>query len=502
MVSHRACSEAELENAARELSLWAVAGQCLLLTGDLGAGKSTFARAYIRALAGERHDFDIPSPSFSLVQTYDNTRVPVAHIDLYRLDRAADVADLGLGDLVPDHVLLIEWPDRLPSGFATDPLHIHIAGTGLKRDIRVEASGRSAQRLARDADIKSFLARAGRSNEQRRFLEGDASSRRYETIGEGQSAAILMDMPRRPDGPVVKDGKPYSAIAHLAEDIRAVVAINDYLVAAGYSAPRIFDADLDAGLALIEPLGQSVYGKMRLAGDDMREPMKAAVEVLADMAGRSWPAQVAVREAGQHSLMPYDPSAMLIEVDLLPSWYWPWARQQPCSDGARATFETIWKALLPLVQPAVPVWVLRDFHSPNLLWLPERDGLRRVGLIDTQDCVLGHPAYDLVSLLQDARVDIGADEAEGLLQHYLAQRGRKAEFDAASFLRAFAILGAQRATKIMGIFARLNLRDGKPQYLKHIPRVSTYLVRNLQHPALAPLKDWYMRHLDLGEGAP
>jgi aminoglycoside/choline kinase family phosphotransferase len=132
-----------------------------------------------------------------------------------------------------------------------------------------------------------------------------------------------------------------------------------------------------------------------------------------------------------------------------------------------------------------------------LLWLPERKGLRRVGIIDTQDCVMGHPAYDLVSMLQDARVDIEFRRADKLFDYYCGLRAAAGPFDDAEFSRAFAILGAQRATKILGIFARLSKRDGKPIYLSHIPRVSRYLKHNLEHPDLAALKSWHERNLPL-----
>jgi aminoglycoside/choline kinase family phosphotransferase len=138
---------------------------------------------------------------------------------------------------------------------------------------------------------------------------------------------------------------------------------------------------------------------------------------------------------------------------------------------------------------------LRDFHSPNLIWIPEREGLKRVGLIDTQDAVLGHPAYDLVSLAQDARVDVSEEMQDHIVAHYLMLRGKQVGFDEDAFLASYAVLGAQRATKILGIFARLSRRDGKHQYLKHMPRVSGYLTRNLAHPALAELKDWYETHV-------
>ena len=157
--------------------------------------------------------------------------------------------------------------------------------------------------------------------------------------------------------------------------------------------------------------------------------------------------------------------------------------------------KSLWRDLLPLTQGGKRVWSLRDYHSPNLLWIPERIGLRRVGIIDTQDALMGHPAYDVASMLQDARVDIAFDVADELYDHYCALREESGAFDRAEFDLAYAILGAQRATKILGIFARLSKRDGKHGYLRHIPRVSRYLERDLAHPRLAKLKAWFDRHM-------
>ena len=158
----------------------------------------------------------------------------------------------------------------------------------------ITASGAWEQALARNDVIRGFLDGTRWKNATRRFLEGDASFRRYETLQMGAEHAILMDMPARPDGPPVKDGKPYSAIAHLAEDIRAVIAVNGVLLARGYSAPRTEAHDLASGFAVMEDLGRKVFGRMMLAGEDMREPMAAAVAVLADMAGQEWPETVAL----------------------------------------------------------------------------------------------------------------------------------------------------------------------------------------------------------------
>ena len=166
------------------------------------------------------------------------------------------------------------------------------------------------------------------------------------------------------------------------------------------------------------------------------------------------------------------------------------------SGSVRGDFVNLWTEVLAEILAAPQTWTLRDYHSPNLLWLPEREGIRRVGLLDFQDAVLGHPGYDVASLLQDARVTVPADLELKLLGFYARERRTAdAGFDMAAFARAYAILGAQRATKILGIFARLDKRDGKPQYLKHLPRIEAYLARDLAHPALARLKGWYDAHL-------
>ena len=492
-LTRRFASAAALEAFAAELSLFARPGMVLLLKGDLGTGKSTFARAFIRALA-QGAEFDIPSPTFTLVQTYDETRVPVAHADLYRIGSAQELDELGFDDLVKTHVLAVEWPEKMLHERHADRLLIELSGSGSHRDAVLTASGAWEQALARNDAINAFLDGTRWAGASRRFLEGDASFRRYETLHLGDERAILMDMPARPDGPPVKYGKPYSAIAHLAEDIRAVIAINSVLVARGYSAPKAEAFDLAHGFAVMEDLGRSVYGGMMRAGDDMREPMGAAVAVLADMASRDWPQDVPL-DGETYRVPPYDVEAQLIEVDLLPSWFWPHLNGNAIPAAALAEFEALWMELLPLTQKGHRVWALRDYHSPNLLWLPKREGLARVGIIDTQDALMGHPAYDLASMLQDARVDVDLRLADDLYEQYCTLRKDDPHFARAEFDVAYAILGAQRATKILGIFARLSKRDGKHGYLRHIPRVSRYLERNLAHPRLAALKRWFDAHL-------
>jgi aminoglycoside/choline kinase family phosphotransferase len=234
------------------------------------------------------------------------------------------------------------------------------------------------------------------------------------------------------------------------------------------------------------------------AGKPMSEPMAAAVKLLADMAAMDWPGEIALGDGTVHRLPAYDQGALEIEIELLLDWFWPLAHGSAVPDVARRKFLAAWRRLWPAIVPPRPVWTLRDYHSPNLLWLPDRQDTARVGLIDTQDALMGHPAYDLASLLQDARVLVPEEVATDLLDYYCAYRASaEPDFDAPAFRRAFLILSTQRITKILGIFARLSKRDGKHQYLRHIGKLNRYLETNLLSPVLADLRQWYAEHLPL-----
>ena len=196
----------------------------------------------------------------------------------------------------------------------------------------------------------------------------------------------------------------------------------------------------------------------------------------------------------------YNLEAFSIELELLLDWFWPATKNAQVPDKLRAQYLHLWQSALTPVFAQSNNWVLRDFHSPNLIWLAQRKGHKQVGLIDFQDAQRGHAAYDLVSLLQDARRDVPIELEQLCLDLYLSLKKRQdGDFDDSAFLASYATLGAQRNTKILGIFIRLAKRDKKPAYLAHIPRVAAYLIRNLEHPALADLKAWYDEHIPLGE---
>jgi len=328
----------------------------------------------------------------------------------------------------------------------------------------------------RAARIGAFLTSAGWGGASRRPLESDASFRRYTFLADGARRALLMDAP--PD----------------KEDVRPYLRIARHLTGLGYSAPSILAEDTAAGLLVIEDLGQDTYtrllargeaGQPRTGGTVEDRLYALAVDVLIDLHHRP-PA-----EAIPPGLPPYDEAELLREALLFIDWYLPAAAGRPADPTVRDAYVAAWRAVLPpILAPgdgAPPTLVLRDYHVDNLLLVPGRPGVAACGLLDFQDALAGHPAYDLVSLLEDARRDVGDDLAARMRARYAAdfQRLNRASFDA-----AYAILGAQRHMKVLGIFVRLSRRDGKPRYLVHLPRLWRLLERSLRHPALAPVAAW------------
>jgi hypothetical protein len=492
------------EQLARMLAEELRAGDLVTLSGGLGAGKTTLARALLRALADDS-ELEVPSPTFTLVQTYDLAHGPVVHADFYRLAGGHELAELGWDEVTENAISLVEWPERADRELKATRLDVSLDLDAKHPDARtatLTATGDFAPRLQRLQAVRTLMTKAGWADAIRLPMQGDASTRIYERLvkPDGQTA-ILMIAPARPDGPPVRRGRPYSAIAKLAETVHAFVAVDRGLRALGLSAPKIYGEDLDAGLLILEDLGDAPVID---ADGPVPERYGEATRLLAKLHAGRLPPILPVTEGQDHALPPYDGEALLIEAELLLDWYVPHLVGTQVSGSARAEFVSLWSEALDEIVSGPVTWTLRDYHSPNLIWLPEREGIRRVGLIDFQDAVLGHPAYDVASLLQDARVTVPADLELKLVTLYVRERrSADPQFDVAAFARAYAIMGAHRATKVLGIFARLDRRDGKPQYLKHLPRLEACLARNLAHPALTRLKSWYDTHLPgLGRSVP
>jgi N-acetylmuramate 1-kinase len=489
------------DQLAIDISLSLKPGDLLTLGGDLGSGKTTFARSLIRILA-ENEQLEVPSPTFSLMQIYQGTNFPIVHADLYRINNPNELNELGWDEASEDAVVIVEWAERAGQFLAHDRLDITFLlepEEGDEHRIAVlTGSGAWAKRLASMKNIAKLLDDAGWGDAKRNFMQGDASTRAYERLDNGGESGILMIAPQRPDGPPVRSGKPYSAIAKIAENVNAFVAMANALRERGFSAPKIIAQNLNAGLLLTEDLGQEFcYDENGPIYERYAEAVLVLAKLHHDLNAEAYiPDVLPLIDKATYRIPRFDLDAYLIEAELLLDWYVPREQRANFTGSPRGRFVEIWTELLNPVLKSDKTWVLRDYHSPNLLWIPEREGINRIGLIDFQDAVIGHPAYDVASLLQDARLDVSMEMELKLLSVYVRARATaSASFDVPNFVQTYSIMGAQRATKILGIFARLNERDGKPVYLKHIPRIEAYLRRCLSSPELSELRSWYHHYL-------
>ncbi|MEO8241645.1 MAG: tRNA (adenosine(37)-N6)-threonylcarbamoyltransferase complex ATPase subunit type 1 TsaE [bacterium] len=437
------------------------AGDVVLLDGPIGAGKTHFCRAVIRARLGRQED--VPSPTFTLVQTYD-ADVEIWHADLYRLSHPDEALELGLEDAFVSAICLVEWPERLGDHAPVGAIRLTLAPSqdGRLAEIRLGGRGVVAARLAQafGAEIRAaarlrLLGSVGWDRADSLPLAGDASARRYERLSLAGESRILMDSP-----------------PGIGDDVGDFARIDRHLLAIGLTAPVIHAEDLAQGLLLTEDFGDGVFARL-IENDPAAEGSlyQAAVDVLVrlqtsppapalpDLSAADW------AQAAAMVLQWYSYAATGEKPDTGPFVAGLTDTMMSYADGPR-------------------VMILRDYHAENLMWLPSRQGVQRVGLLDFQLGQLGQPGYDLVSLLQDARRDVGPEVERLMIHRFLDATGR----GAAAFLPAYAALGAQRALRIIGVFARLCLVAGKPGYVALIPRVWGQLQRNLARPELSALR--------------
>jgi aminoglycoside/choline kinase family phosphotransferase len=311
---------------------------------------------------------------------------------------------------------------------------------------------------------RAFLDDHGWAGAEIAPLAGDASFRRYFRVHDRGRRAVLMDAPPE------------------HEDVRPFVRVADLLVGAGFSAPRLLAGDLARGFLLIEDFGDRLVGPVLAAEPALEDGVYAqAVGLLTELHRLPPPLE----------LQPYDRAALAREVLVFTDWYGKAAGIETDPDSYLAAWDTVWGDVVRETANQ-PVVTLRDYHADNLMLLPDRPGVQALGLLDFQDALAGHRAYDLVSLLQDARRDVPPRLERAMLDQFV----RDGEIDDAQAFRAsYEVLGAQRNVKILGVFVRLRDRDGRKGYVERLPRVWGYLERNFAHPALAPVKAWFDAHV-------
>lgn len=463
-------------------------GDVLALRGDLGAGKTTLARGLIRALAADT-ELEVPSPTFTLVQSYEG-RVPVQHFDLYRLTSTDELYELGFDEAGKHGIAIVEWPEKAAGHLPHGTIFVELTHEGEGRHVRIKGPQAALARIARSFAAREFLEQTGWGRANRAYFSGDASARTYETVANPNAApVILMNSPRLVLGPPVRDGRPYAEIAHTAQTVTAFVAIARMLRQGGAAVPEIFEQDLESGFLLIENLGTGSF--LDPVGRPVEERYVAAAQLLAAMHGRSWPEAFEAAPGIVHRIPPFNRDAMMIEVELLVDWYMPAVLGRTATPVERGGFTAAWNAAFDRLEGKERGFVHRDFQSSNIVWRDNHTGNDRLGILDFQDALVGPTAYDVASIALDARVTIPPALEKAVVAAYIAARGKQGRFDRHQFDEAYAIMAAQRNSKILGIFVRLDRRDGKPDYLRHLPRIRDYLRRVMVHPSLAELRAVY-----------
>lgn len=353
----------------------------------------------------------------------------------------------------------------------------------------------------REALRLSFLKSAGLSGAARAPLPGDASTRRYERLTTASGASLmLMDQapaaespPCDPDWtPAERQAQGWNAVARLsAGRIEAFAAVAAHLKGLGLSAPEIIAVDAPNGLAVIEDFGDALFARVIEGGEAETPLYLAAVEALAVLHAAPTP-DILTGPAGDWPLLTYDRTALQGGADLFVDWLPKLIPSLAFDDDAMAEWREVWAPITAAGEAGATVMAHRDYHAENLIRLDGRTGAASVGLIDFQDAVKAHPSWDLHSLLQDARRDVSPELEALALDRYFVLRP---DTDRETFMAAYAGLAALNEARILGIFARLIARDGKPRYAAFMPRMWAHLNANLKQPALKAVAAWMDRHV-------
>lgn len=475
----------ETEALAAKIAKYIVAGDVIRLKGDLGVGKSVFARSIIRALGhnGEH----IPSPTFTLIQTYDDTRLPLAHIDLYRMESEDEVEAIGVECWLDHGVVIVEWPEKALNWFPEqkpDLLDFHImemdnSGTltitleelaNEARSVTFEGGASWSRRLSlvnnqydrpvTEKGRQNFVAECGYRNHVISPVSADASFRTYWRINTAEGSRIIMDSP-----PPIENVKP-------------VITMTKYLESIGVHAPHIYQKDEKNGYLLLEDFGNTTVRNGIINHNKPLDPWYyKAVDVLGHLASSQLPD---IRE--------YTKKALWSEVSRFMDWYLPCARSTATHTADRKAFKQLWEPLFDKILDVPKTTVLWDYHADNLMMLTDgepKEGLSEIGVIDFQDARIGPVSYDMSMLLQDVRFEISKDLEHKLIQHFISSQNKINE---EKFMLSYNLINLQRTLKIIGGFTRLHFRDGKDTYLQYLPRCWQIVDEALQTPECADIK--------------
>ncbi len=468
----------DLESFVISLSSVLGKGDVITLNGQIGAGKTTFAKFLISNLTQTPIE-EISSPTFNLYQTYEGETLDVLHYDFYRIDSELELAEIDLDESYTDKICIIEWANKYPNILPKDRIEISIECKDQERYYKINPLGKCREAIDSLNKVEDFLDEHDIKFKEIKKLPGDASKRGYFRVSNSNKNLIVMDVTQENDA----NGKTL-----MTGGIDDFITICEYLDSINVRVPKLIARNKINTLLLEEDLGECSYTGM-VAKLDFRELYEPAIETLIHISNIKHPKNISTGP-NPHYMRDFDLNIYLKEAGTFIDYYWPFVNGTFCGEDERQEFIEILSNLYSNLSDDKTL-MLRDFHSPNLLFLQNEKGLKKCAIIDFQDALLGHPLYDLVSLSNDARLTIDEGHEQYLIDLYKSSFCfNDFEFDKLSFMEQYQILGVQRSIKILGIFARLAIIDSNHNYIVHMPRVITYIKRILESGNLPELKYW------------
>ena len=468
----------DLEKLAKELVPLLNEGGVMTLNGQIGAGKTTLAKLIIQELTQTPLE-DIVSPTFNLYHTYNRDNLEIAHYDFYRIESEIELLEIDLNESLTDKICIIEWADKFRDLLPKDRIEIFITCKKNERVYRINPLGKFREVVSNRAKIENYLGGLDINFTELQRLPGDASKRNYYRVMSPDNTMILMDATQESN---------IKSKTGLSNGIDDFIKIQKYLDSIDVRVPKLIVRNRIDNILLEEDLGEYSYADM-LTKENYQKLYNPAIKTLIHISNINHPKNIST-DSNPHYLKEFDLDIYLNEAEIFIDYYWPFIHGKQCNADKKQEFTHVMGEVYSNLTDDKTL-MLRDFHSPNLLFLENEDGFRKCAVIDFQDALFGHPLYDLVSLTNDARTTIDEHQEKYLIDLYKKDFPfNNFQFDSLSFIEQYHILGVQRSIKILGIFARLAILETNQNYLVHMPRVICYIKRIMQSGSIQTLACW------------
>ena len=473
----------DLEELAKELTPLLTQGCLMTLNGQIGTGKTTLAKLLINNLTQTPHE-DIVSPTFNLYHTYSSDNLEIAHYDFYRIESEMELLEIDLSESLTDKVCIIEWANKFKDLLPKDRIEISIKFIKNEREYIIRPLGKFREVVSSRNKIENFLCDLDINFTELQRLPGDASKRKYYRVTGSNNTMILMDAAQKSD---------IKSKTGLTNGIDDFIKIQEYLDSIDVRVPKLIETNKIDNIILEEDLGEYCY-KDILTKENYQELYDPAIQTLIHISNIKHPKNISMN-SNPHYIKEFDLDIYLNEAEIFIDYYWPFVNGNLCSVDKKQEFRDIMGELYSNLTHDKTL-MLRDFHSPNLLFLDNENAFRKCAVIDFQDALFGHPLYDLVSLINDARITIDVYQEKYLIELYKKDFSfHNVQFDSSSFMQQYHILGVQRSIKILGIFARLAILENNKDYIVHMPRVISYIKRTMYSGCIEELTKWLNKNL-------